>query len=118
MLIKPWAGKEIVMSKLSHNKAVTRRRRTKHGKCHHYTKKEMRQLMPNFKHQGLKKLTLFDRTVKFELNGKELFIVFDKNHQICDCSRIGSVFSRLQGRVLSDVDIVNTYTNEMDKICG
>jgi hypothetical protein len=106
------------MSKLSHNKAVARRRRNKHGKCHHYTKKEMKQLMPNFKGKVFKKSTLDDRTITFEINGRKLFLVFDKNYQICDCSRIGSVFSKLQGRVLVDVDVVNTYSNELEKICG
>lgn len=106
------------MSKLSHNKAVARHRRTKHSRCHHYTKKEMKAIMPGFHNNGLKKLTLLDRTVNFEVNGHKLFIVFDKNHQICDCTRVGSVFSKLYGRVLPDVDVVNTYANEFEKVCG
>lgn len=104
------------MSKLSHNKAVARHRRTKHGRCHHYTKKEMKQMYPQFRGEKLNAFKAI--TCNFTVNGKDFTIKLDKNYQICDCTpRIGNIFSQLYGRVLSsELNIVDRVQNELDNI--
>lgn len=104
------------MSKLSHNKAVARHRRTKHGRCHHYTKKEMKQMYPQFRGEKLDAFKAI--TCNFTVNGKNFTIKLDKNYQICDCTpRIGNIFSQLYGRVLSsELNIVDRVQNELDNI--
>lgn len=104
------------MSKLSHNKAVARHRRTKHGRCHHYTKKEMKQMYPQFRGEKLNAFKAI--TCHFTVNGKDFTIKLDKNYQICDCTpRIGNIFSQLYGRVLSsELNIVDRVQNELDNI--
>ena len=104
------------MSKLSHNKAVARHRRTKHGRCHRYTKKEMKQMYPQFRGEKLNAFKAI--TCNFTVNGKDFTIKLDKNYQICDCTpRIGNIFSQLYGRVLSsELNIVDRVQNELDNI--
>lgn len=104
------------MSKLSHNKAVARHRRTKHGRCHHYTKKEMKQMYPQFRGERLNAFKTI--TSNFTVNGINFTITLDKNYQICDCTpRVGNIFSQLYGRVLSsELNIVERVQNELDRI--
>ena len=100
------------MSKLSHNKAVARHRRNRSRNVHpHYTKAEMKQLMPNFQFAKVAKFkneytaTIVDGSV-------EVFIKTDKNGQIYDCSRIGNVFSQIYGRSPLSVDWIGHMCNE------
>lgn len=106
------------MSKLSHNKAVTRHRRQKHGNVRHYTKKEMKALMPGFKGKKLETPEALRamRRIEFFVNDTKVFVQVDKNHGICDCTRIGNIFSQLYGRVLNgDLDVIERYANELQK---
>lgn len=109
------------MSKLSHNKAVARRRRQKHGHVKHYTKKEMKALMPGFKGQSLLSPDILRsmKRIEFEVDGTRIFIQLDKNNGICDCTRIGNIFCQLYGRVLSsELDVVERYHDVIQKVCN
>ena len=104
------------MSKLSHNKAVARHRRVKHGHCHRYTKKEMKALMPQFSGEKLRRYK--SAACEFKIGDQKYVLRLDKNNQICDCQpRVGTIFSQLYGRVLSsDLNIVERIQNELDSL--
>lgn len=102
------------MSKLSHNKAVARHRRTKHGKCHRFTRKELKAMMPQFSGQKLNRYKSI--SCVFNVGNQKFILSLDKNNQICDCQpRVGRLFSQLYGRVLSsELNIIDRIQNELD----
>ena len=103
------------MSKLSHRKAILRNRRTKHGHVKRYTKREMRELMPGFRNSKTFNLNgIIEANVRCGDSVKSVWIQIDKNGQICDCMRVGNVFTYLQGRCPQEVNWEYRFTEALN----
>ena len=96
------------MSKLTHNQAIKRHRKNRKVSRVRkaYTRQQMKELMPGF--VGAKPMPL-ERELESTLSVSEnesfkVFVKLDRNGQICDCTRIGNVFSKLYGKSPKVVD--------------
>lgn len=105
------------MSKLTHFKRIARNRRKKHKSVKRYSKKEMLALMPFFK--GAKVINfkgIITTEVATKDGAKEIFMQIDKNGQICDCTRIGNIFTYLNGRNPMIVNWEYRFIEEFNKL--
>ncbi len=97
-------------------KSVKRNRKQKRNHVKKYSRKELLELMPNFKGQKVKN---FKRIIEvnFEVNGETIPVMMqiDKNGQICDCTRIGNVFTYLYGRSPEIVNWEYRFMSELSK---
>lgn len=74
--------------------------------------------MPNFSGQ---KVIRFTRVIEAQIPTSSgmfpILMKIDKNNQICDCTRVGNVFTYLYGRNPEIVNWEYRFNEEYEKLC-